>query len=198
MRKIPSNLENPIDDILLKIIDKIQPGVYKLGFTPNILTTFSLLFWVGGLYFFVNSGVYYTYYTVILMAFSYFFDCFDGHFARTYDMVTKFGDYYDHISDISKILLLIYFILVKYTAQSLIVLPIIVISMILSFMHLSCQELYYGLPTDTLNFLNIFCVANKDNVKSVMNITKHFGCGTMYFIIILCVIYLKMNKTNEL
>jgi len=191
MRKIPEELENPIDDLLLKIVHIIQPTFYKLGFTPNILTTFSLLFWFGGLYFFVNSGVYYTFYVILFMTLSYFFDCFDGHFARTYDMVTKFGDYYDHISDISKILLLIYFILVKYNAQSCIVLSIMFISIILSFMHLSCQELYYGSPSDTLSVLNLFCIADETNVKNVMKISKYFGCGTMYFIIILCVIYLK-------
>jgi len=31
--------------------------------------------------------------------FSYLFDCVDGHMARKYNMCTKFGDFYDHISD---------------------------------------------------------------------------------------------------
>ena len=34
------------------------------------------------------------------MTLSYFFDCMDGNFARTYKMQTKFGDYYDHIKDV--------------------------------------------------------------------------------------------------
>lgn len=52
MRKIPEDLENPIDSVLIAIVHIIQPYFYELGFTPNILTTFSLLFWIGGLYFF--------------------------------------------------------------------------------------------------------------------------------------------------
>ena len=31
---------------------------------------------------------------------SYFFDVLDGIYAREYNMVSEFGDYYDHIKDI--------------------------------------------------------------------------------------------------
>ena len=113
MRKIPGKLDNFIDDTLITIIDTIQPYFYKLGFIPNTLTTISLICWLFALYFFINDGVYYTLYAVLFMILSYFFDCFDGHFARSYNMVTKFGDYYDHISDVSKVILLIYFILIN-------------------------------------------------------------------------------------
>jgi len=30
---------------------------------------------------------------------SYMFDCWDGYYARKYNMESKFGDYYDHVSD---------------------------------------------------------------------------------------------------
>ena len=143
MRKIPEELENPIDSTLIAIVDVIQPYFYEFGFTPNILTTFSLLFWLFGLYFFANDGKYYAYYAVILFLISYFFDCFDGHFARSYNMVTKFGDYYDHISDVAKYVLLIYFIIVNHFSKIFIVIPIMVVFLILMCMHLSCQELYY-------------------------------------------------------
>ena len=31
---------------------------------------------------------------------SYFFDCADGLYARTYNMTTQFGDIYDHSTDV--------------------------------------------------------------------------------------------------
>jgi phosphatidylglycerophosphate synthase len=191
MRKIPCELENFIDNILISIVDTIQPVFYKLGFTPNILTTISLICWLFALYFFVNDGIYYTFYTVLLIILSYFFDCFDGHFARSYNMVTKFGDYYDHISDIFKSILFVYFICTVYTSKAYYVLPILFIFLILSFMHLACQELYYNNTSDTLSFLKYLCIANKKNVNSVLGITRCFGCGTLHLVIVLTVIYLK-------
>lgn len=109
-------------------------------------------------------------------------------------MVTKFGDYYDHISDALKYVLLIYFVIMKYDSKIFVVLPILTVFLILMSMHLSCQELYYGLPSDTLSVLNFLCIANENNVNSIMEITKYFGCGTFHAIMFLCVIYLKASE----
>jgi phosphatidylglycerophosphate synthase len=189
MRKIPEELENPIDSVLIAIVDAIQPYFYKMGFTPNILTTFSLLFWIGGLYFFIHNGPYYAYYAVLLMFISYFFDCFDGHFARSYDMVTKFGDYYDHISDAVKFALLFYFIVMIYGMKPIFILTFFAIPLC---MHLRCQESYYNIPTQTLSFLNVLHISNgKENATNALKITKYFGCGTFYLIMFIYIIYLK-------
>lgn len=199
MRKLPEKLDNFVDNAMLKVIEIIQPFFYKLGFIPNTLTTFSLISWLIGLYFFVNDGMYFTFYAVLFMMLSYFFDCFDGHFARSYNMVTRFGDYYDHISDVSKVILLIYFICTIYTSKVCYILPILIIFLILTFIHMACQELYYNKSSasDTLSILKYFCIANKKNVSSILNITKYFGCGTFYLIMILCVIYLKNTKKTK-
>jgi len=199
MRKLPEKLDNFIDDILLKIIDIIQPYFYKLGFIPNTLTTISLVFWFFALYFFINDRTYYTFYSVLFMILSYFFDCFDGHFARSYNMVTKFGDYYDHISDVSKVIILVYFICTMYTSKVCYVLPILIIFLIFTLTHLACQELYYNRPnaSDTLSLLRFFCIANKKNVNNILGITRFFGCGTFYLVMILSVIYLKNSKKDK-
>ena len=194
MRKIPNQYENFIDNILIRIVEMIQPQFYKMGFTPNILTTLSSICWLIGIYFFINDGMYYTFYTVLFFMVSYFFDCFDGHFARSYNMVTTFGDYYDHITDILKFIILLYCIYKLYKSKFYKVLLILGVFTVLSFMHLSCQELYVGTTSDTLSLLKYFCIANKHNVKRVLHITKYFGCGTLYPVTMLCVMYLKMNK----
>ena len=199
MRKLPGKMDNFIDDILITIIDTIQPYFYKLGFIPNTLTTISLICWLFALYFFVNDGIYYTFYAVLFMILSYFFDCFDGHFARSYNMVTKFGDYYDHISDVSKVILFVYFICTIYTSKVCFILPILFIFLILALTHMACQELYYdkASASDTLSLLKYLCIANKKNVNSVLGITRFFGCGTFYLIMILSVIYLKNNGKDK-
>ena len=44
MRKIAREFENPIDNILIDISQLLSPIAYFLGLTPNILTTFSIIF----------------------------------------------------------------------------------------------------------------------------------------------------------
>ena len=104
VRKIPENLENPIDNLIYKDIDKVSSIFKKYNFTPNMLTTISAFFGFLSIYAickdkFLSGG--------ILYFISYYFDCLDGYYARKYDMVTKFGDYYDHISDTVKIITII-------------------------------------------------------------------------------------------
>ena len=41
MRKIPPNLENPIDNYLLDVCEYVSPTFYNYGFTPNMITTLS-------------------------------------------------------------------------------------------------------------------------------------------------------------
>jgi phosphatidylglycerophosphate synthase len=96
MRKIPCDLENPIDNVLYDLSDWMCPFFYKTGHTPNMITTYSLITGVLSCYFLWKGhillfGIFY--------AISFFFDCMDGHFARKYNMTSKFGDMYDHIKD---------------------------------------------------------------------------------------------------
>jgi hypothetical protein len=197
MRKIPSRFENPIDNVLISHIHSIQPHFFKLGFTPNILTTLSLVCHLFSMFFFVNNQKYYTFYSAIFFILSYYFDCFDGHFARSYHMVTTFGDYYDHVGDVFKNLLfiwLIYKYFNPYFYSSLLVL--FIFSVLLS-IHISCQEHYYGkYSSDTLHYLKYICPLNYFNIDihNCLNITKYIGCGTYLLIQLFIIIYLKTKK----
>jgi phosphatidylglycerophosphate synthase len=105
MRKITCNCENPLDNILINISDYMCPYAKKYGFTPNILTTVSLIFCGIAALLLLNS---FYYLAAFMYLISYYFDCMDGHFARKYKMVTKFGDYYDHFADTIKVILILY------------------------------------------------------------------------------------------
>ena len=106
--KYIQEFNNPLDNFYLNIIEKINPILYKLNFTPNIITTISFILGLLTAYFiyrecYISAGISYF--------FSYFFDCVDGNFARKYNMTSKFGDYYDHITDCINNLLILYVIL---------------------------------------------------------------------------------------
>ena len=72
MRKIPAKYENPIDNVIISHVDNMKSYFFKLGFTPNILTTLSLFCHLFAMYFFVNNQEYYTVYSVIFFFLSYY------------------------------------------------------------------------------------------------------------------------------
>ena len=85
-RKIPKKYENPIDNILYDLSDYLNPYYKKLGFTPNTLTTLSIVLTVLGLYLYTKK---YIVLGSILVFIGYYFDCADGSYARKYKMETK-------------------------------------------------------------------------------------------------------------
>ena len=197
MRKIPARYENPIDNILISHIDSIQSRFFKLGFTPNIFTTISLVCHLCAMYFFVNNKEYYTVYSVIFFFLSYYFDCFDGHFARSYGMVSRFGDYYDHIGDWSKTILFGYLIYIYFNSYFYVSAVVLFIFTLLSAIHMSCQEQYYGKHvSDTLYLLNYICPSNYFKANDCLNITKYVGCGTFLLVAIIIIIYLKTKTAR--
>ena len=196
MRKLPHNLEDFIDYFIVSVIDIISPLLKKLNFTPNILTTIGVLFAGASAYYFIQNN-----YKLagILLFISYFFDCADGHFARKYNMVTEFGDYYDHIADIIKytvIFGLLFYTL--YMNNSIELIIIIIIMMVLTNMHLGCQEKYVdftnkGICSPSLSIVKKLCNAElKTEVENMLSYSSYCGNGT--FILILCLIIYNLPR----
>lgn len=191
MRKLPEDLENPFDNLIYKIVEYVAPTLYEYGFTPNILTTIGNINTLIFLYFMLN-------YQFQLAAFffllSYIFDCLDGYIARLYNMESKFGDWYDHISDLTKTLLLFYTLLTINKKWGIYALIIIFIFSILLYIQICHQEIYYDKPekSQSLNMLKFFnCGANKYNVHEFLKITKYFGSGTMNLIMLIIIFFYK-------
>jgi phosphatidylglycerophosphate synthase len=182
--KIPPKFENPIDNVLIYICNSLNAIFFKLNLKPNILTTFSLLITLGGIYLISNRN-----FKVgsVLIFIGYFFDCADGNFARKYNMVSKFGDYYDHISDVFKLLLLalILYKLKLKKNNKFILLIIAIIFMLLLVMHMGCQEKYYN-KKSSLDVLKPLCI-KKEHIK----ITRFGGCGTFFLVICVYLFFLK-------
>ena len=111
---------------------------YKYNLTPNVLTTisFALQFYSVQLLY-LNYRVSY----FILYLLGYYFDCIDGPMARRYNMVTTFGDFYDHSTDV-----FCYILSINYYINYLNLLDNTVITLIYGLFlfclmkHVGCQE----------------------------------------------------------
>ena len=179
MKKIPVYLESPIDNFIYVLVEKVAPTFYSLGFTPNMITTLgniTTLFSAYALYnkFFTLSA--------FLFIISYIFDCLDGYVARKYNLVSQFGDLYDHISDGLKLTLICYLLYKMNPTLFIATLPLIIILLVLMSSFLAYQEKLYDKSQSsyTLSLLSNLCFAKSDQrvVIRHMEYTKYFGCGT--------------------
>jgi len=192
MRKITPEQENPIDNINIDICNFLCPFFNTMGFTPNGITTLSLLFGILSIFllykgYIISFGI--TYYI------SYFFDCMDGYYARKYSMVSRGGDLYDHIKDIVVYLLLIIVFWYKNRSQpiknKLLTIIVFILLFLLMSAHLGCQEkITDNDQSKSLNFTKKLCPGDPDtNIK----ITKFFGCGTFILLTIFIIVYTSKN-----
>jgi phosphatidylglycerophosphate synthase len=192
MRKIPINQENPIDVYNINLVDKLCPFFNKLKFTPNGITTLSLIFgllslWYLWKYNWVGFAV--SYYI------SYLFDCLDGHYARKYKMVSKFGDTYDHVKDVLVMCGIFYILFSRYKVDGKVWKNFVIATVFMSVLmsaQLGCQEkLYPKDESQTLGFTKKLCIGDPSNT---IQFTKWFGCGTWVVYIIGAVWYLDKNR----
>lgn len=194
MRKIPTNIENPIDNMLIDMAEPMCLIFRSMNFTPNGITTLSLIFGV-----FAIVGLYkgHSIFAVIMMALSYLMDCCDGYYARKYNMVTKGGDCYDHIKDVTVFSLFIY-VLYKRNKQKLsrkewiIVWSILLFFAVMSGLYFACQERYYGKEDQipTLGCLSQL-ISTKEKAEKWLEILRFFGLGTFMTVMLIFTIWLE-------
>ena len=204
MRKLPCIYENQVDNALYKTIPMSTDFLYDIGFTPNGVTTLSMICGIASIYYFVCKNYYLSSFYFFLF---YWFDCVDGFMARRYDMVTDFGDMYDHFKDILVMSIIIYHIIsTKMNSLSLkiFIIVIIVIMIISSGYQISCQETYikshniFGeTMSSTLDDIN-FCPAKSehDAKKHLIN-SRYLGCGTSTLTMCLIIIFVGIAERNN-
>lgn len=182
VRKADPSLDNPIDNMLYDAADANTHIFQKLGFTPNGITTMSLFF---GL---LSSCLLYSNHSVPAMiswCLAYFLDCMDGHYARKYNMVSRFGDYYDHISDATKVLVLIYIMYLMNPSKAKCFGPVILGLCLLSAVHVGCQEKQYGVD-NTQPLLDNTTVLCPD--KDMIVWTRYFAPASVNLFIALVIL----------
>ena len=174
--KILESQNHPIDVFLYKIIRIITPTFKKLHFTPNFITLLSLIFSVIAIYLFYKQTLLPL--AAFLLLLGYLCDCWDGYFARKYKMVSKFGDYFDHGSDIIKYILYV-IVLYKLKRNNNHFIKYMIAIIILSFLllvQLGCEEKIYNKSneSETLKLTKLLCPN-----KKMIHVTKYFGAATL-------------------
>jgi len=186
-RKIPHCYENPVDNVMIDLNEKVNPIYHALGMVPNHVTALSAVFGVASVYALARGSFVAA---AVLYIVSYYFDVADGNYARAYGMVSKFGDLLDHVKDVLVVAGLYAVILFKldvpfgfkvlfFAVQALMVAGMLV--------HLGCQERYYDAlkkkkdgdhaesESTSLSGLRGMCILDPE---SKMPITRWIGCGT--------------------
>jgi len=194
--KIPDHFMDPIDYLLLNIIGK--PMVEHMhdchNMTPNMITSMGVVMRIISLYYLFgnlkNSKILFFVFSML----GYLFDCLDGYYARKYNMCSKFGDYYDHISDLVYHSILVYYLLSKtdfmkskyFVSISL----FMTFLLFMTFIHIGCQEKYFSdsgdCKSETLNIFKKLCID-----PSIMKYIRYFGCGVPITIFYLIVFFFK-------
>lgn len=172
-RKLPNKYEEPLSILLYKLIN-LTSNIITNKIHPNIITLCNILLRIYIIYN-LQKNIY-TYIPFYLLI-TCFLDYLDGYIARKYNMVTKLGDFLDHIGDTIFIIYIYYTIINrlnnKYKKINLLILFIFLIA---NFINLGCQEKYYSKDnSETLNILKKFCLS-----KNLLNYTKYFGCFTLH------------------
>ena len=193
MHKIPANLENPIDNLLYNVVEVVAPTFYSLGFTPNMITTLGNICTIIAIYFFLQQKYKMS---AVFFFLSYFFDCLDGYIARSYNMVSEFGDLYDHISDAVKFISFMLLFLINNRKLAFKYIPVMILLVLLMGFHLANQEIYYDNPSSskTLQIFNTLTTSTtKEEAAEIMKYSRFFGCGTVILFVTAIIAYYK-NK----
>lgn len=183
-RKLTTNQEGPVDNLIYIIVENIDPYFYKLKFTPNMITTLSLICGIFSIYFlFFNLKKL----AIFFYFLSYLFDCSDGYYARKYNMVTNFGDYYDHVKDLTIFSLLVYTLLNnnKFFFNNLICNTIIIFIFSLFMLgYFGCAEkIYDSSESESLSGTKKLCPN-----KNYIYFYRYFSSGSMLLVLFIYII----------
>ncbi len=181
-RRLPRNLECPVDNIFVDIAEHFLVPFKSLNFTPNGITTVALLMSLLSIKYSLEGNV--NAFAGTYM-FGYLLDCVDGMYARKYNMTSTFGDYYEHARDILGNSALFYFIFKQYKSVLLTDLRYIKIFsfFLLGFViHMAQQQRFIKKenPTKKWEFLDVL---KKFIPKVPLKITRWFGAGTFNLVV---------------
>jgi len=193
VNKLPDVYECPVDVWLLKFIDTHLAWYYVNGFTPNLVTTISIL--IGML---SALAVYYQQFAVgaALFIIAYYLDCVDGKLARKYNMVTAFGDFYDHFGDVLKFALVAYALYhnnnKKLSVSQHTYKTIVTVLTCFLFLQIGYQETLYNQSDSTTLSLFRSLVSIDSQPERSIQLTKYLGQGT--FVVLFSAIIILWDK----
>ncbi len=170
--KVGEENESEFNNFIYSIVKRVVPVLYDIGFNANNVTTLSLIF------------CFLTYTNLRLknkMCMLYYFiyvvlDYADGYMARMYNMMSEFGDIYDHSRDV---IFHLFILNVIYPNKKLVF--AFVLGFILSLNAFACQEIIHEANCNqannsTIAWLKPFCTNN----KLLDKFNKYIGSGSSF------------------
>jgi len=193
MRKIENKYENPIDNVLYDLCERVSPYFKYWNWTPNHITMMRLLLSTIAIILIMNNNFIGG---TVLYFVSYFFDCLDGHMARKYKMYSKFGDIFDHIVDLFVNVTVVVLVLLKIKNNRIRILYVVCVLVLLILLHIStgCQEKIWddnkeNKEDEYLSFFKKMCYC-----KEWVKWTRFFGSGTFVTAVTISILLLKCQK----
>lgn len=112
--KFDVDLEGFFDLHFFYPISEFSMPIFRFfSFTPNMITTLSLVTVVLAIYYtFINTRI-----ASAMIVLSYALDCADGMYARRYDMCSVFGMVYDYVKDGIMITLFYFALIYRYASH---------------------------------------------------------------------------------
>ena len=184
-RKIPREIDNFFDNIMIDLASYLSGFFKKINFNPNHLTTIGNIFGIFCINYLLSKNYKYS-------AFCYFarylFDCLDGFYSRKYNMETEFGDNYDHYSDYIFFIITTYILFQKVNFKNNQYFKIIYLLLSLTAsIQLGCTEHFFKTKDKTNTHLsNLINICPK---KNFINIIKYFGSGSFILFVIISLLY---------
>jgi hypothetical protein len=185
--KIHDSLEDPISETMYDIADNISKPLINCGINDNMIITIRIALIIFAFLYCFENKMYKTASSLYLL--SFFGDCLDGHLSRQTTGNNNVHDYYDCFADIITLSLSIYFIAKTLSEHYRWILSVIILLLVLSLFHTSCEERYmvmtglknkYTLPIKCLCSNNI--VENED-LEDTMEISRLVGFGSYHVFI---------------
>lgn len=178
-----------IDEVYSKIVLWTVPFWHTIKFNPNMMTTLGLLCSILFIYFLWKRNLVLS---LLFLFLRQYFDYADGLMARKYNQTSKFGDFYDHISD-TLFFCIPLIIVLLFTKKPVLYLCLVIPAILLAIMGLGCTEKSYHEETSTnesptLSFTEKLCF-NKE-------VLKIFDTSFMYIVIALVVVMVCLDKTD--
>lgn len=184
--KVHESIEDPLSNVFYNISDKIAPALKYIDITPNQITTIRFSLLLLAILYCIPRKMYKI--ASVLYILSYFGDCLDGLYSRKYNMVTSFGDYYDHIADYISMVLTFYILYSTVNSSHKWIVHLLVIMILLSLIQIGCQERYIDMMKLSIDYTSpsiskVTCLCPQSIVKDtdveyLMEYTRLFGAGT--------------------
>lgn len=154
--KIDPEYENPVDNLLYDLSDRLSPLFRSLGATPNLITALSGVLALAAVWALQRGNV--PAFGGLWML-GHLFDCMDGHYARLYGMTSAAGDWFDHAKDYVARGLVWLVLFTQYSVPWWVFALMVAVAWA-SFTHVGCQQLVYspaGSGAETMDAFRKMC-----------------------------------------